>query len=81
MTHYQRLSSEKYYYDTVLEEVKGIRRQKNRDALRAFAQFLFALGMIFFTLFAIEQMPNWMPTVTAYMDQYGVTEALQKWIG
>ena len=81
MTHYQSLSSEKYYHESLVAEVKEIRKQKNRDAARAFMQFLFVLAVMFGVWFAIQQMPNWLPTVTAYMDQAGITEVLHNWLG
>ena len=80
MTHYQQLSSEKYYYDSVRQELKEIRRQKNRDAVQAFTQFLFVLVVFFFTVTAVQQMPVWLPAVTAYMEQQGITEVIQTWV-
>lgn len=81
MTHYRQLSSEKYYHESVIQEIKEIRRQKNRDAVRAFMQFLFAAGVIVFSGYAINQMPQWLPTVSAFMEQYGITETLHTWFG
>ncbi len=81
MTHYHQLSTTKYYHEAVKTEIKEIRRQKNRDATRAFGQFLFALAVFAGTFYAVQQMPNWMPVVTAFLEERGVTEAVQNWIG
>ncbi len=81
MTHYQSLSTTKYYNDAIQQENNVIRRQKNRDAIRAFTQFIFALGVFATTWYAIEQMPNWLPVVQTFMDEKGVTAVLQKWVG
>ncbi len=81
MTHYQPLSTTKYYHETVKAEIKQIRQQKNRDAVRAFGQFLFALAAFGGTFYAVQQMPNWMPVVTAYLEQHGVIETVQTWMG
>lgn len=79
MTHYQQLSTTKYYYQSVKDEVKQIRRQKNRDAVRSFFQFLFFLAVAFGTWYAIHQMPNWLPVVQSFMDEKGITSYLQNW--
>ena len=81
MTHYQQLSTTKYYHDSVRQEIKQIRRQKNRDAIRAFGQFIFVLVVFAGTFYAVQQLPNWMPVVTAFLEDRGVTEAVQTWIG
>ena len=81
MTHYQSLSSEKYYRQVVLQEIRDIRRQKNREAVSGFAQFLFVLGVFSTTVYAYQTMPQWLPTLTACLDQYGITEVLQNWLG
>jgi len=81
MTHYHELSTTKYYREAVNQEIKQIRRQKNRDAVRAFGQFLFALAVFGGTFYAVQQMPQWLPVVTAYLDQQGVMETFQNWMG
>jgi hypothetical protein len=81
MTYYRQLSTEKYYHESVLHEIKQLRRQKNRDAVRGFMQFLFALGVIALTAYAIKEMPIWLPAVESYMDQYAITETIQTWFG
>ena len=76
MTHYKQLSTEKYYHDSVFREMMELRRQKNRDAVRGFGQFVFTAAVVLFTAYAINEMPNWLPMVTAFMDEYGITEKL-----
>ena len=81
MTHYHSLSSEKYYREVVLQEIKDIRRQANREAVSAFAQFVFVLGVFSATVYVFQTMSQWLPVVTGYFDGYGITEAFQNWLG
>lgn len=78
---YHELSTQKFYHDSLKQEIKAVRRQKNKEAVQAFMQFLFFTVVMMLTTVAVHQMPNWLPTVTAYMDQYGINEAIQTWIG
>lgn len=79
MTHYHSLSTEKYYYDSVQQEYTALRRQKNREAVRSFMQFLFALVVFLFTVAAVWQMPVWLPIVANLMDQSGWPESIETW--
>ena len=76
---YQKLGTEKYYYASLGEEVKAYRKQRNKDAVNAFKQFLFVLVVMAFTFVAVQLMPQWLPVVTTFMEQYGVTELLRSW--
>jgi hypothetical protein len=67
MLVYETLSTEKYWEESAKAEIASYRRQKNRDAIRSLFQFLFAVGMIFFVLFAVQTMPMWLPTVNEYV--------------
>ncbi len=80
MTNYQPLTSEKYYHDSLRQEFKARRREKNRQAAQAFGQFLFVLVVFLFTVTAVQQMPAWLPEVTAWMDQNGITATVQSWV-
>ena len=80
MTNYQQLSSQKYYHAAVRQEIKELRREKNRQAVRAFGQFLFALVVFLFTVSAVHQMPVWLPMVTEFLEQNGITETFQSWV-
>jgi hypothetical protein len=80
MTHYQQLSSEKHYHDAVTHEIKELGRQKNRQAVHAFGQFLFALVVFLFTVSAVHQMPVWLPMVTEFLEQNGITATFQSWV-
>ena len=80
MTHYQSLSTEKYYHDSVRQEIKELRREKNRQAVQSFVHFLFALVVFMLTVTAIQQMPVWLPVVTQFMEQNGITETIQTWV-
>ena len=67
MMTYEELSTEKYWNQSVKQELKAYRARKNRDAIRCLFQFVFAAGMILFVMFAVETMPTWLPIVTEYV--------------
>ena len=66
MLTYEKLSTEEYWNQSVKQELKAYRDQKNRDAIRCLFQFIFAAGMILFVMFAVESMPTWLPVATEY---------------
>ncbi len=66
MFTYEKLSTEEYWNQSVKQELKAYRDQKNRDAIRSLFQFIFAAGMILFVMFAVETMPTWLPVATEY---------------
>lgn len=66
MLTYEKLSTEEYWNQSVKQELKAYRAQKNRDAIRSLFQFIFAAGMILFVMFAVETMPTWLPVATEY---------------
>ncbi len=67
MLTYKKLSTEKYWKDSVKQELKAYRKLQNRDAIRSLFQFVFAAAMILFVMFAVETMPIWLPTATDYV--------------
>ena len=67
MLTYEKLSTEKYWNQSVKQELKAYRKLKNRDAIRSLFQFVFAAAMILVVLFAVETMPLWLPTATDYV--------------
>ena len=66
MLTYEKLSTEEYWNQSVKQELKAYRAQRNRDAIRCLFQFIFAAGMILFVMFAVETMPIWLPVATEY---------------
>lgn len=67
MLTYETLSTEKYWVESAKTEVASYRKQKNRQAIRSLFHFLFAVGMIFFVVFAVQTMQTWLPAVTEYV--------------
>ena len=76
MTHYQQLTTEKYWNESVQAEIKELTREKNRNKIRAFCLFVFAAAVFSITVFAVQQMPNWLPIVGEFMEQTGIIETL-----
>ena len=80
MTHYQTLSSYKYYNEAVQQEVIDLRREKNRQAVQSFVHFQFTLVVFLLTITAIQQMPIWLPIATSLVEQSGISETIQTWV-
>ncbi len=76
---YKTLCTEKYYYASLKKEIKAHRKQRSKDAMKAFTQFLFVLVVMALTFVAVQMMPEWLPVVSAWMEQYGIIETLQSW--
>ncbi len=74
---YQQLGTEKYYFASLTQEIKDFRKQKNVQAVQAFKQFLFVMVVVSLTFVALKMMPQWLPVVSGFMDQNGVTETLR----
>jgi len=79
MPHYHELSTETYWTQSVEKEIKELTRQRNRNAIRAFTQFVFAVAVFSITVLAVQEMPNWWPVMTSFMEQNGITETLKSW--
>ena len=69
---YLQLSSEKYYAEAVTLELNEIRRQKNRDAIQGFGNFLFTIVVLIGVSVALQTMATWLPAVTQLLEQYGL---------
>ena len=69
---YHELSSEKYWQESVNQEIKQLRAQKNREAFQTFRNILFAGIVTVGVGYAIHTMPLWISTVFELMEYYGV---------
>ena len=69
---YHELSSEKYWQESVKQEIKQLRSQKNREAFQAFRNILFAGIVTVGVVYAIHTMPLWISTVFEFLEYYGV---------
>jgi hypothetical protein len=65
MNHFHELETEKYYYAAHKNLVKQIRRQ---HAVRNLFTFLFGIAAIAFGLYAVREMPNWLPATIEFLD-------------
>lgn len=80
MSHHQELATEKYWNETVQKEIAALKREKNKNAIRAFAQFIAALAFILLMAVGVQQIPNWLPALTAFVEQSGIAEAYHAWV-
>ncbi len=69
---YHELSTTKYWHESVKQEIKQIRRQKNQDAVRSFLMFTFTALVIAGVAYAVYTMGAWLPGVVEFMEYYGV---------
>jgi hypothetical protein len=74
MPHHHELATEKYWNESVETEIKELTLQKNREASRAFLQFVGAVAIFSVTVLAVQQMPNWLPFVASYFEQSSIPE-------
>ena len=82
MTHH-KLETAELWNETVRQQNKAFRKEQNRLAIRGFFQFLFVLGVMGGCLYALSTMPQWLPTVEAFMNENGITDklrAFQSWV-
>ncbi len=63
MLQYQELTTEKYVKESLDQQIKELRRLRNRKALQDFLTFLFGLGAIAAAVYAVQEMPTWLPIV------------------
>ena len=61
------LTTEKYVRQSMNQEQKQGRRERNRKALRDFRTFLLGLVAIGFGVYAAQLIPVWTPIVKAHM--------------
>jgi hypothetical protein len=78
MPHHQELATEKYWNESVEAEIKELTLEKNREANRAFLQFVGAVAIFSVTVLAVQQMPNWLPVVSSLFEQSGVPGAFNE---
>lgn len=65
MPHYQLLETEKHYLAANKQAVKQI---QNRRALSNLLALAFGLAVIGVTIYAIREMPNWLPAFIDYVE-------------
>ena len=65
MPHYQMLETEKYYVEANKHAVKQI---QNRRVVSNLLSLAFGLAIIMVTIYAIREMPNWLPAMVDYIE-------------
>lgn len=69
---YQQLVSEKLVAESFRQELKAVKRQRNREAVANLWKFVFTSAVIIGVGYAVATMPTWMPEVTGFLQHYGV---------
>jgi hypothetical protein len=71
MSHPQELSTQKYLFESLEQEIKQQKRARDRKAIRDFLTFLMGLVAIACGTYAVEQMPIWLPVVKQFVPEIG----------
>jgi len=69
---FHKLSSEKYWLESLEQQAKEIRQQNNQAARERLNKMFFIIIVAAGVLGAIMSMPNWLPSVTNYLQYYGL---------
>ena len=75
MSEYHQLSTEKYVKEVQRQELAAIRAQQNKAATAALIQFSIALCVFAAAMYAVVQMPNWMPAINTWLEQAGILKS------
>ena len=73
---YQKLSTTKYWNEVVEKEQQELRRQQNRAAMQKIWLCLFTVAVGVGVVIAVQTMPNWLPTVVAWVEQVSGKELM-----
>lgn len=66
MTHYEKLTSEKYLTASVEDEIRQAREAQNEKAIEAFTTMTCALSVFAITLFSALNFPEWTEIVRSW---------------
>lgn len=80
MLQHIKLESEKYWHESLKEQKKEYHRLRNRQAVGAFGFYLFGIAVIYGTKHAVQQMPTWVPQVTAFVESTGLPEIVRQFV-
>ena len=69
MSKHHQLSTQKYVDEVQKEEIKQIRKD---IAVQSNKSFLLLMFSIFVFLFAVFQMPNWLPAANEMLENAGI---------
>jgi len=77
MSKHHQLSTQKFVDEAQKEEIKQIRRDIAAQANRSFLLLMFSVIVFLFSMYAVFQMPNWLPAISETLEQAGILTSEQ----
>ena len=72
MAEYHDLSTQKYVDEVQKEEIKQIRKDIAVQSNKSFLLLMFSIFVFLFAMFAVFQMPNWLPAANEMLENAGI---------
>ena len=72
MSKHHQLSTQKYVDEVQKEEIKQIRRDIAVQTSKSFLLLMFSIFVFLFAMFAVFQMPNWLPAANEMLENAGI---------
>ena len=72
MSKHHQLSTQKYVDDVQKEEIKQIRKDIAVQSNKSFLLLMFSIFVFLFAMFAVFQMPNWLPAANEMLENAGI---------
>lgn len=72
MSEHHNLSTQKYVDEVQKEEIKQIRKDIAVQSSKSFLLLMFSIFVFLFAMFAVFQMPNWLPAANEMLENAGI---------
>ena len=72
MSKHHQLSTQKYVDEVQKEEIKQIRKDIAVQSSKSFLLLMFSIFVFLFAMFAVFQMPNWLPAANEMLENAGI---------
>lgn len=72
MSKHHQLSTQKYVDEVQEKEIKQIRKDIAVQSNKSFLLLMFSIFVFLFAMFAVFQMPNWLPAANEMLENAGI---------
>ena len=72
MSKHHQLSTQKYVDEVQEKEIKQIRKDIAVQSSKSFLLLMFSIFVFLFAMFAVFQMPNWLPAANEMLENAGI---------
>ena len=72
MSEHHNLSTQKYVDEVQKEEIIQIRKDIAVQSSKSFLLLMFSIFVFLFAMFAVFQMPNWLPAANEMLENAGI---------